>query len=116
MGPFIFAEVPGVLRLEAVAKVLEDEADAADGAVPLTWGTESFSKLAAVNKDATGGGVISSRAEVSPFAEAEGFGAFLLGPALGSTVPSTTKQTCEALEVRAGPSGQAFSCLQLLGS
>lgn len=112
MGPFIFAEVPGDLRLEAAGKVLEDEADPVDAAIPLTGGTESFSKLAVVNKDVAEGEVISSRAEAAAFVEAEGFGAFLLEPALCSTVPSATKQTGEAVEMRAGPSGEgAFSCL-----
>ena len=87
MGPFIFAEVPGVLRLEAAGKVLEDGADPVDVAVPLIWGTGSFSKLAVV----TGEEVISSGAGAVVFAKAEGYGAFLLEPALGSTVPSATK-------------------------
>lgn len=107
MGPFMFAEVPGDLRLEAAGKVLEDEADPVDAAVPPTGGAEGFSKLAVAE-----GGVISSRAEAAAFAGAEGFGAFLLEPALCSTVPSATKQTGEAVEMRAGPSREgAFSCL-----
>lgn len=109
MGPFIFAEVPGVLRLEVTGKVLEDGADAVDAGAPLIWGTGNFSKPAVVNKDVTGEEVISSGAETVVLAEAEGFGAFLLEPALGSTVPSATKQ--------AGPAGEgAFSCLQLVRS
>lgn len=114
MGPFIFA---GVLRLEAAGKVLEDGADPVDVAVPLIWGTGSFSKLAVVNKDVTGEEVISSGAEAVVFAKAEGFGVLLLEPALGSTVPSAIKQTGEAPEIRGGPVGdRAFSSLQLLGS
>lgn len=113
MGPFIFAEVPRVLRLEAAGKVLEDGADPVDVAVPLIWGTGSFS----VNKDVTGEEVVSSGAEAVVFAKAEGFGAFLLEPALGSTVPSARKQTGEAPEIRGGPVGdRAFSSLQLLRS
>lgn len=117
MGPFIFAEVPGVLRLEAAGKVLEDGADPVDVAVPLIWGIGSFSKLAVVNKDVTGEEAISRGAEAVVFAKAEGFGAFLLEPALGSTVPSATKQIGEAPEIRGGPVGdRAFSSRQLLGS
>lgn len=97
--------------------MLEDEAAPAGPEVPLAWDTESFSKLAVVTRDVTAGEARSSRAEAAAFAEAEGFGAFLLEPAVGSTVPSATKQTGEALEIRAGPAGEgAFSCLQLLGS
>lgn len=91
MGPFIFEEIPGVLRLEAAGKVLKDRADPVGATVTLTWGTGSFSKVAVVNKDVKGEGVISTEALAFVSAEAEGFGGFLLEAALGSAVPSAVK-------------------------
>lgn len=117
MGPFIFEGVPGVLRLEATGKVLEDVANPVGTTVTLTWGTGSFSKVAVVNKDVKGEGVISVEVLVAVSAEAERSGIFLLEPARDSTVPSAAKQTGEAPEIRAESAGVegAFSCLQLLG-
>lgn len=91
MGPFICEEVPGVLRLDAAGKVLKDGTDPVGAAVTLTWGIESFSKVAAINKDVKGEEVISTEALAAVSAEAEEFGVFLLEPALGSTVPSGAK-------------------------
>lgn len=111
MGPFIFADVPGVLRLEDA----EGGADPVDATVTMAWGTGSFSKVAVVNKDVKGEGVISTGALAVVFVEAEGFGVFLLEHALGSTVPSATKQTGEAPEIRVGPFGEgALACPQAL--
>lgn len=91
MGPFIF-EVPGVLRLGAAGNVLkEDGADPVGALVTVTWGTGSFSKVAVVNRDVKGKGVISTEALALLSAEAEGFDVFLLEPALGSTMPSAIK-------------------------
>lgn len=91
MGPFVFEEVPGVLRLEAAGKVLEEGANPVGATVTLTGGIESFSKVAAINKDVKGEDVISTEALAVVSAEVEGFGVFLLEPALGSTVPSAAK-------------------------
>lgn len=114
MGPFIFEEVPGVLRLEIAGKVLEDGTGPGGTPVPLTWGMESFSKVAAINNDVKGEEVISTEALAVVSAEAEVLGVFLLQPALGSTVPSAAKRTGVAPEIRAGPAGAEgnFSCLQ----
>lgn len=91
MGPFICEEVPGVLRLEAAGKVLKDGADAVGAVVTLTWGTGSFSKVAVVNRDVKGEAVVSTETLARISAEAGGFGAFLLEPALGSTAPAAAK-------------------------
>lgn len=117
MGPFIFEEVPGVLRLEATGRALVDGADPVGATVTLTWGTGSFSEVAVVNKDVEGEGVLSTDAPAVVSAEAEGSGILLLEPALGSPMPSAAKRTGEAPERRAESVGVegAFSCLQLLG-
>lgn len=117
MGPFKFEDVPGVLRLEATGKVLEDGADPVGATVALTWGTGSFSKVAVVNKDVKGEGVRAAEAPAVVSAEAEGSGKFLLESTLGSTVLSATSRTGEAPERRAGSVGAegAFSCLQVPG-
>lgn len=91
MGPFICEEVPGVLRLEIAGKVLEDGAGPGGATGPPTWGMESFSKVAAINKDVKGEEVISTEALTVVSPEAEVFGVFLLQPALGSTGPSAAK-------------------------
>lgn len=91
MGPFIFEEVPGVLRLGAAGKVLKDVADPVGATVTLTWGRESFSKVAAINKDVKGEEVRSTVALAVVSAETEGLGVFLLEQALGSSVPSAAK-------------------------
>lgn len=118
MGPFKFEEVPGVLRLEATGKVLEDGADPGGPTLTLTWGTGSFSKAAAVNNDVKGEGVTAAEVLAVVSTEAEGSGIFLPEPALGSTVPSAAKRTGgEASEMRAEPAGVegAFSGLQVPG-
>lgn len=91
MGPFICEEVPRVLRLEVAGKVLKDGADPVGAVVMLTWCTGSFSKVAVVNRDVKGEEVRSTEALALISAEAGGFGAFLLEPALGSTVPAAAK-------------------------
>jgi hypothetical protein len=116
MGPFIFAEVPGGLRLQAAGNVLRDGADPVDAAVTLTWGAGNCSKVAVVNNEVKGKEAVSMGAAAAGFAEAEGCSAFLLEPALGATVPSAIKQTGDAPEIRADSVGEGgFSCLQLLG-
>lgn len=117
-GPFKFEDVPGVLRLEATGKVLEDGADPVGATLTLTWGTGSFSKVAAVNKDVKGEGGTAVEAPADVSAEAEGSGTFLPEPALGSTVPSAAKRTGEAPERTAGSVGAegAVSCRQVPGA
>lgn len=116
MAPFVLEEVPGVLRLEAAGKVLEDGADPVGATVTLTWGIKCFSEVAAMNKDAKGADVMSTEALAVVSAKAEGCGVFLLEPALGSTVLPAAKLTGEEPEIRAGPVGTegTFSCLQLV--
>lgn len=91
LGPFTPEEVPGVLRLEAAGKVLEDGAAPVGAAVTLTWATERFSKVAVVNKDVTGEGASATGALASVFAEVQGFGVLLPEPALDSMVPLAAK-------------------------
>lgn len=69
----------------------EDGADPVGALVTVTCGTGSFSKVAVVNRDVKGKGVISTEALALLSAEAEGFDVFLLEPALGSTMPSAIK-------------------------
>ena len=80
---------PGELRKPS--KVLKDGADAVGAVVMLTWGTGSFSKVAVVNRDVKGEAVVSTETLARISAEAGGFGAFLLEPALGSTAPAAAK-------------------------
>lgn len=117
MGPLAFKEVPGGLRLEAAGEVLEEGADPGGAVVTLTWGPESFSKVAVVNKAATGVGTVATGALAFTLVKVEGFGVFSLELALDSTVPSAANRTGEPPESRVGPGGGegAFSCLQLLG-
>lgn len=78
MGPFIFifTDVPGVLRLKAAGKVLEDGADPVGATVTLAWDTGSFSKVAVVNTDVRAEGVAPTEALAVVSAEVEGFGMF----------------------------------------